>query len=365
MANGNFVVQNGLQVGPLTIDAVTGGISTTGAITVTGTTPQISSANVVAASGTASSSTTTGALVVAGSGGAGIGGALNVGGVATVTGNIVAAATTTSTSTATGALVVKGGVGIAGDIYIGGNISAAGLNTVNSNQLSITAPLVYLQANAYPYNFDIGLYSHFVGGGANVYGHTGVVRAFSSNTWNFFSNVQSEPAGTVNWSDAGIVWDTVKTGHHLPGANVTYNLGSSTTWWNTFYGIATQAKYADLAENYQADHAYAPGTVLQFGGAAEVTIAESETRAVAGVVSTNPAHLMNGGLQGANVVPLALTGRVPCNVIGPIKKGDMLVSAGFGYAKASASPQIGQVIGKAIADFGGAKGQIEVVVGRL
>jgi hypothetical protein len=369
MANGNFVVQNGIQVGPLTIDVATGTINTSGAINVTGTAPQVSSANIVAASGTASSSTTTGALVVVG--GAGISGAINVGGtstiggVETVNGNLVAAATTATSSTTTGALVVAGGAGIAGDLRVGGNLYAASLNTVSSQQLSVTAPLVYLTGNAYPYNYDIGMYSHFVGGPANVYSHTGVVRNYTSNAWSFFSNVRSEPAGTVNWADAGLAWDTIQTGHHLPGANVTYNLGSSTVWWNTFYGIATQAKYADLAENYQADASYAPGTVLQFGGDHEVTIASADTKAVAGVVSTNPAHLMNGGLQGMNVIPLALTGRVPCNVIGPIKKGDMLVSAGFGYAKTNNNPQVGQVIGKALADFGGAKGQIEVVVGRL
>ena len=108
------------------------------------------------------------------------------------------------------------------------------------------------------------------------------------------------------------------------------------------------------------------GTLLMFGGAAEVTIANLDTTAVAGIVSTNPAHLMNGQLTGSNVIPLALQGRVPCMVIGPIKKGDMLVSAGFGYAKASENPQIGQVIGKALQDYSSpSKAVIEVVVGRV
>ena len=86
---------------------------------------------------------------------------------------------------------------------------------------------------------------------------------------------------------------------------------------------------------------------------------------VAGVVSTNPAHLMNGGLRGSNVVPLALQGRVPCKVVGTVRKGDMMVSAGYGYAKASSSPSIGTVIGKSLANFDGDKGVIEVVVGRV
>jgi hypothetical protein len=154
------------------------------------------------------------------------------------------------------------------------------------------------------------------------------------------------------------------------GTNGSGDIGSTgnrfgTVWATTFSGTSTTANYADLAENYQADKAYAPGTVVMFGGAQEVTAADADTRAVAGVVSTNPAHLMNGGLVGANVVPVALQGRVPCMVIGPVKKGDMLVSAGHGYAKSSANPQMGQVIGKALYDFpGSSKAVIEVVVGR-
>jgi hypothetical protein len=150
----------------------------------------------------------------------------------------------------------------------------------------------------------------------------------------------------------------------VPNSNVSYNLGDTTHWFNTFYGLATQAKYADLAENYQADAAYQAGQVVEFGGTHEVTLATPDTKRVAGVVSTNPAHLMNGGLQGTNVIPLALQGRVPCNVIGPVAKGDIMISAGFGYAKTNNNAQVGQVIGKASADFSGAKGVIEVVIGR-
>lgn len=316
---------------------------------------------------------------------------------------------TPSTSSTTGALTVAGGVGIGGDVYIGGNITAASLNTVTSNQLSVSAALVYLETDPYPYNYDIGMYSHFVGGPANVYTHTGGVRSYQNGYWGFFSNVKAEPTGTVNWTDSALIWDTIKmggaivanttaatsttsgaltvaggagiagavyvggngtnaivhTGHILPSSNVAYNLGSSTAWYGTYYGIATQAKYADLAENYQADENYAPGQVLMFGGEQEVTIAVPDTKAVAGVVSTNPAHLMNGQLRGNKVVAVALQGRVPCNVIGPISKGDLLISAGFGYARANNMAAVGQVIGKALENFNGAKGVIEVVVGRV
>jgi len=85
---------------------------------------------------------------------------------------------------------------------------------------------------------------------------------------------------------------------------------------------------------------------------------------VAGVVSTQPAYRMNDGLQGDNVITLALLGRVPCKVQGDIAKGDMLVSAGNGRARAAADPKMGSVIGKALENFSGAEGVIEVVVGR-
>ena len=73
---------------------------------------------------------------------------------------------------------------------------------------------------------------------------------------------------------------------------------------------------------------------------------------------------MNGGLTGTNVVSLALMGRTPCKVRGKIKKGDMLVSGGDGCARPDNSPQLGSVIGKALEDFTGTTGRIEVLVGR-
>jgi hypothetical protein len=150
------------------------------------------------------------------------------------------------------------------------------------------------------------------------------------------------------------------------GTSGTGDIGSVSNYFGTMYGKATTAQYADLAENYQGDKSYTPGTVVMFGGEYEVTLASTETSAVAGVVSTNPAHLMNGGLSGANVVPVALTGRVPCNVIGPVKKGDMMVCSGIpGVAIATDNPRMGSMIGKALEDYDSDHiGTIEIVVGR-
>ena len=132
-----------------------------------------------------------------------------------------------------------------------------------------------------------------------------------------------------------------------------------------FQGTATSSLFADLAEKYIADAEYAPGTVLEFGGQQEVTIAQDETRRVAGVVSSHPGFIMNNALTGTHTATVALQGRVPCKVRGTVQKGDMLVSAGGGFARATHTPLVGSVIGKALEDFNGAEGVIEVVVGRL
>jgi hypothetical protein len=141
--------------------------------------------------------------------------------------------------------------------------------------------------------------------------------------------------------------------------------GSMTGTWTLGTGSTLQATWADLAEKYLADADYAPGTVLEFGGIFEVTIAEDSTRRVAGVVSTNPAYIMNTECTGDHVVTIAMTGRVPCKVRGRVQKGDMMVSAGSGFARAEFNPIYGSVIGKALEDFDGVEGVIEVVVGKL
>ena len=156
------------------------------------------------------------------------------------------------------------------------------------------------------------------------------------------------------------------SGAIVPNGNNTVNLGSTTAWWNNIYGISIQAKYADLAECYTADATYEPGTVLEFGGENEVTLSTNDASPyIAGVVTTDPAYLMNSQLVAEHVAARALTGRVPTKIIGPVRKGQMMVSAGNGYARAETNPVMGSVIGKAIENFGEGTGVIEVVVGRL
>jgi hypothetical protein len=149
-------------------------------------------------------------------------------------------------------------------------------------------------------------------------------------------------------------------------ANGVGNIGSATSFFNTVFATATSAQYADLAEKYIADAEYAPGTVVVFGGSKEVTVTLTDSdRAVAGVVSTNPSYIMNAGLEADYVATVALTGRVPTRVTGTVRKGDLMVSAGNGVARAEADPCVGTVIGKALENYEGTEGVIEVVVGRF
>jgi hypothetical protein len=129
---------------------------------------------------------------------------------------------------------------------------------------------------------------------------------------------------------------------------------------NIFNGTATTARYADLAEKYLADKEYEVGTVVSVGGTAEVTASNAGDRAI-GVVSANPAYMMNSELEGGTYV--ALKGRVPCSVIGAVRKGQRLVAADNGFATAAEPQQQSDVFGIALesSDNVGVK-KIEVLV---
>jgi hypothetical protein len=145
---------------------------------------------------------------------------------------------------------------------------------------------------------------------------------------------------------------------------------AGTVTGTSFVGIATSAQYADLAENYLADAAYASGTVVEFGGNKEVTMSTVDhSTAVAGIVSTDPAYLMNSHLQGVHIVAVALIGRVPCLVQGPVKKGSVLVSGtvpGTAMSINNLKFNPGCVVGKAMETIDSVDVKtIEVAVGRL
>ncbi len=245
-----------------------------------------------------------------------------VGGTFDVSGIVNLNATTASSNSTTGALIVDGGVGIASNLNVGSNLGVGGTFTVTSN--ATVNGTTTLNGNV-----DIG-------------------------------NVNTDSLTITSRIDSNVE----------PSTNNARNMGASGLRWNTMYattfnGVATTAQYADLAEKYIPDMMYEPGTVLIFGGSEEVTTTQLKgDPRVAGVVSTNPAYLMNSELQDA--VDVALAGRVPCKVLGVVKKGDILISAAIpGYAVVNNIPDVGTVIGKALQDKPGPeKGTIEIAVGK-
>jgi hypothetical protein len=160
-------------------------------------------------------------------------------------------------------------------------------------------------------------------------------------------------------------------GDLLPAANNTQDIGSATLNWDTvhanlFDGEATTATFADLAERYEIDAPVEKGTVVVFGGNAEITQSTiANDHRLAGVISTEPAFMMNKKAGDDETHPyLALAGRVPCKVIGPVTQGDILVSSGIaGHAAVNNFAAPGRILGKAIesTDVAGST-VIEVIV---
>ena len=155
--------------------------------------------------------------------------------------------------------------------------------------------------------------------------------------------------------------------HVIPDTDNTWDLGSNTNMWRTIYGHTVEATYADLAERYAADAPYDEGTILVFGGETEVTVSTQDTDyRVAGIVSINPGLKLNSEAGNSQTHPyIALKGRVPCKVIGPVKKGDLLVtSATPGHARSCGGSDMGHaVLGKAlVTDLSGGEKLIEVFV---
>jgi hypothetical protein len=140
---------------------------------------------------------------------------------------------------------------------------------------------------------------------------------------------------------------------------------SGDVYANIFSGTATSARYADLAERYEADAILEPGTVVCFGGSKEITACDHPNdHAVAGVVSTDPAYMMNSGAGNNDTHPyIALTGRVPVKVVGPVAKGDLLVASSVkGHAMANNGAKAGTIIGKAIGSIDSGEGVVEALI---
>jgi len=183
-----------------------------------------------------------------------------------------------------------------------------------------------------------------------------------SSTQFMRSDANTSASGTITVNTSGYA-----TGIINGAGNAIGNIGSSGSYFNQIFAQATTALYADVAERFAADDVYTPGTVVELGGSAEITMVKTDgSNAVFGVISTRPAFTMNGG-AGENDThpPVAMTGRVPVRVTGVVRKGDRLISAGDGIAR-SAGPEEAtafNVIGRALADkLDAGVGTVEAIV---
>ena len=261
------------------------------------------------------------------------------GGLAWTAATSISSGVTSATADATSVLVVANGVNSARfygdvayvypDLELSANLLVGGVADITGN----------LSA------------AYFIGDGSQL---TGLPAGYS--------NVQ-----VATYFASGTATGNIIVGNILPTANNVSNIGSASSRFRIIHAQATQAQYADLAENYTSDQQYPAGTVVVFGGEEEVTISTvSHDPAVAGVVSTNPAYHMNTDTEG---VAVALTGRVPTKVKGPITKGDRVVTSdiqGTGERLDMTKYQPGCIIGKALEDIPDDSVQlIEVVVGRV
>jgi len=314
MANSNFVVKNGLEVGGLTIFAANGGIATSGAISTTGGFDGVDATSIV--NGTSKvqvyENTTIG---------------FNVGGSA----NVMTVAS-------------SGDVTIAGDLTVQGTTT-----TVDSTTIQVQTSFTFEGATDDANETTLTVEDPTADRTITLPDATGTV-VLKDTTDTLTNKTLTAP----------VVNSITKNGTNGVG-----DIGQSDNKFATIYGLASSAQYADLAEKYEADAEVEPGTVVHFGGEKEVSMCDVDhCQAAAGVVSTAPAFRMNDDLEAEHVAMVALQGRVPCKVTGPVHKGDMMVSAGNGMARAEANPKVGAVIGKALENWEGGEGVIEVVVGK-
>jgi hypothetical protein len=299
---------------------ITGGnISTTGLITAAGNVigGNINSAAAISAVG----------LITAGGNVTGANVVTN--GVVTAAGNITGGNILTSGQLSAGGAVNATGNITGGNIITGGGVTATGTITASGNVVA-------------------GSGRFFLGDGgllSNVSAAISVTR-IENGTSNVAvgssgGNVTVGVAGTANVvviSTTGVTTNGLTVPSITKsGSNAVGNIGSSSNYFNQVFATATTALYADVAERFAADEVLVPGTVVELGGTQEITRAQTDlSENVFGVISTKPAYTMNGGAGDDDTHPkVAMTGRVPVLVTGVVKKGDRLVSAGNGIARAA------------------------------
>jgi hypothetical protein len=266
----------------------------------------------------------------------------NTGGLVTAVGNIIGGNINTA------ALVSAANVSVTGNVQ-GGNLRTGGLISATGN--------ITTAANV------AGTF--FIGNGSQLTGLSLGVSVTKFNNGTTEGNIGT-PNGNINFNVAGtanvVIIDTntlyVNTANvasiSKSGSNAVGNIGSSTNYFNQVFATATTALYADVAERFASDELLEPGTVVELGGVKEITRSQQDlSENVFGVISTRPAYTMNGGAGEDDTHPkVAMTGRVPVKVVGYVRKGDRLVSAGSGVARAAQPGEATafNVIGRSLID---------------
>jgi hypothetical protein len=316
---GNITAGNIVTFGQFSLagNVTAGNIITPGLITATGniTVGNVTTARVVA-------NTTVSAT-----------GNIDGGNVRTV-GLVSASGNVTGGNIITGGLVTATGTIAATGNITGGNIITGGSAIVGS---AVTATGNIVSTSGVFVGNGAGLTNIVTGAGSIIESGTSNVKVNGTN-----GNVTVSVAGTGNLIVVSTSTSAFSTSITVPsiaksGSNAVGNIGSSSNYFNQVFATATTALYADLAERFAADDVYTPGTVVMIGGVKEITLARGElTDNVLGVVSTNPAYRMNDGAGLDATHPLiALAGRVPVRVTGPVHKGERLVLADAGIARAA------------------------------
>ena len=261
-------------------------------------------------------------------------------GYLTISANASIANLTATTATVTGALTTT-------EITTGSattNGTLTGIWTVTGNTGTNASAIV----------LDTGGIAISNSAGANLYGIRTDKYMYANGDPISFAGTYSNAnvSAFLPTYNGNILTDTTQAANLTTGANTT--AGSITGNWTLTTGSRLTATYADLAERFSADDVYTPGTVVELGGSAEVTAVKYElSEDVFGVISDNMAFLMNNGAGDNETHPaVAMTGRVRVKTLGTVRKGQRLVSAGEGYARAAEDGEATafNVIGRALED---------------
>jgi hypothetical protein len=305
-----------------------------------------------------------------------------IGGTFVITGNtsgsnILASGSVSATGNVTGGNVLTAGAvsatgNVTGNYILGNGSLLTGITSSGGSNISNGTSNVTVVSSGG--NVTVG-----VGGTANiaVFASTGIsvsgTVAGNGNITggNVLTGGLISATGNITGGNVSVGTGTITVGNIVnANGNGVGNIGSSSLYFNTIFAKATSAQYADLAEMYVADQDYAAGTVVEFGGTQEITATQqSHSVLTVGIISTNPSYLMNATQVGEHVLPVALIGRVPCRVTGPISRGDRLVAShipGVAQRLNMLQYQPGCIIGKALEEYTGDDvGTIEVLVGKI